>query len=706
MEDQNQKQQQKIKNSILSRVRALYIAFFILSICILVRILWIQFDTKSTQRKSQSIQYSFRSEVLEATRGNILSSDERLLATSIPYYEIRMDMKAKGLDSLYFIENVGALARKLAEYLKDKPATQYESELRRAMVKGDGYHRVTFKKVNFLELQDLKQFPIFSLGPNKGGFLAVEIGRRVQPHGALASRTIGFVNQDGKAVGIEGGFNEYLRGIDGITMMQKVSGSFWIPIASPLNIEPVNGMDIVTTLDIEIQDITQTALRNRLAEVEGTWGTVAVMEVATGHIKAIANATRLPNGQIVEDYNYAVGMSLEPGSTMKIATLITLLEDAKMTLSTMINTENGSKVVVGADRVTDTRSGGYGTISLEDVFIHSSNVGFAKAVYSKYASNPGRYSQALAHLGLDKELGLQIAGEARPQIKFPGKRGWDGMTLPKMAYGYALRITPLQILTLCNAVANNGKMIKPLFVKELRQYGQTIETYSAVELIPQIASLKTIADVQRAMMGVVDRGTGKSLKSSMYSVAAKTGTAQIALDNRGYMDNGGRHYLGSVVGYFPADKPRYSIVIAIRTYHRAGSSLPYYGGALAAPLFKTIADNIFTKSSDFQAPLIPVNQPISTALTASISTPSQLKSTLDQLHLSGYQIPPQATSVKLDSGRIVPIEPLIGSIKGMTLADAVTILESKGYTVEALGRGRVVEQQLDSITNVIRLILK
>lgn len=686
---------QEVLKGILAKVKILYIIFGSICIAIFARIIWIQTGTNSDQLRTQAVDYSFRNDVLEATRGNILSDDERILATSIPFYEIRMDMVARGLDSAYFYENVDKLAASLSGFFKDKSAEQYQKGLIEAKRNANAFYRINSRKVNYLELQQIKKFPIFERGQNKGGFIAIESGRRVQPYGKLASRSIGFVNTTGIRVGIEGGFEQYLRGTDGVTMMQKISGNFWIPVSSPTNIEPVNGMDVVTTINIELQDFVQTALGQRLLDVSADWGTVVVMETTTGHVKAIANATRLKTGQIVEDYNYAIGMSMEPGSTFKLAPLLALLDDAGMPIDEIVET-GGGRAQIGPVTVVDATRYGYGTQTLQGIFEHSSNIGFAKAINKYYGREPGRYVDFINKLGLGKELGLQIAGEARPVVKHPkNKFGWDGMTLTMMSYGYAVRVTPMQTLTLYNAVANSGVMVKPQFVKELRQHGMTLETYKTDTIIPRIASEKTIRLARQSLEGVITNGTAKSLKNPFYLVGAKTGTAQIAMGNRGYRDNGGRHYLGSIVGYFPADRPQYTIMIAIKTFTRDGSGGVYYGGALSAPLFKAIADQIYHTSYQFVEPITAGNTPQINKLPVKSGDETKLRELLTELRLT-----PKIDTVG------TPVEKSAWDVTGMTFIDAVSKLERQGYRVSAYGRGTVYAQKRDSLEDKIIIYLK
>lgn len=665
-----QPKQPDIKTSILSRVSLLYLIFFCICVAIIVKIVWIQVGTDSSELKGQSIQYSYRSEVIPATRGNILSCDGRTLSTTIPLYEIRMDMNARGLVDSVFRRDVGPLAQRLAEFFGDATPDIYKAELNRARTERRGYYLVNKRKINYLELQQVRQFPLFCLGPNRGGFLAVEVPRRVQPHGELASRAIGFVNSNGVKVGIEGSFDNKLRGVDGITIKQKISGSFWVPISSPLNIDAEPGVDVRTTIDIEIQDIAQTALRERLREVNANWGTVVVMEVATGHVKALANATYdKKSDRVIEDYNYALGMSLEPGSTFKLMGLMAVLDKCNGSLNTMIDTEGGV-VNIGKAKVVDTRSGGYGVISLREVFEHSSNIGMAKIINKYYASNPAKFIDYLHELQLDRPLGLQIAGEADPVIYHPGDKSWNGTTLTMMAYGYALRLTPMQIATIYNAVANGGRMVKPLFVTDLLRNGVIVEHYPTQVMDTMICSKRALDGVKQALRGVVIRGTARSLETPLYQISAKTGTAQIAVGNKGYYANGGRHYFGSIAGFFPSDKPRYTIFIGIKTFHSDGSGDIYYGGALTSPLFETISSRIYTSKYNFLKPIGAV--PFS--------------------RFRGSGVGQELSSFDADS-----VGGEFGRVYGMGQVDALRLLERQGFVVSSVGRGRVSRVEVDSV---------
>lgn len=695
-------QRSPIKEAILRRVKVLYVLFLLLGLAVLGRVIWLQAGSEGKALRDLSDKYSYRTEVVEGARGNIYSDDGRLLATSIPYYELRMDMAAGGLTTELFNANVDSLSLCLAQFFGDKPSTEYKTELVRAHNEKKRYHLISRRKVDFLELQTLKKFPLFRLGPNRGGFLAIENNRRVNPHGELARRTIGFVNQSGVKLGIEGGFDDYLKGQPGRTLKQKISGNFWTPIASDQNIDPVDGYDVVTTLNIEMQDMVQSALREWIAQAEADWGCVAVMEVQTGEIKALSNITRRSDGSLVEDYNYAIGMSMEPGSTFKLAALIALLDDAHMPLSATFDTEGG-RTQIGPVKVVDSHFGD-GVLSLQQIFEKSSNVGMAKAVNRAYASQPAKFVNAINKLGIHKPLELQLAGEARPLVKHPAmKNGWDGTTLTMMSYGYALRVAPIHTLTLYNAIANDGMMVKPMFVRELRQYDRTVRSFPTDTLSRAICSQATLRGVQRALEGVVINGTGKMLRNPKYRIAAKTGTAQVAIGRHGYTNSaGGRHYLGSMAGYLPADKPRYSIIVALKTYHPAGSKNPYYGGSLAGPLFKTVADRVYAMNYNLTNRVVPRALAFGPEIKALPGPSAQLGELLKGLNVAGAPKLPYEGTVAIDSGgRVVvpapmPVTAGVPDLRGLTLGEALEISESVGLRPKFAGMGVVQAQSLEA----------
>ncbi len=546
------------------------------------KILYLQYGPKGPALRNKGTTITYERVKLEADRGDVLACDGRILATCpFAMYEVRMDFAANGLIDSVFLRDVDSLAGSLSSFFGDKSKGAYKLMLVNAFRnrKKNRYTLISPRRVNHLEIKQIAKFPLFRLGQNRSGFIARQINKRMLPHGRMAARTIGMVNEAGTRLGIEGAFDSVLRGIDGSVMMQRVSGSFRVPVPDEMNVDPVDGIDVVTTLDVDIQDVAEKALRDQLIAMQADWGTAILMEVATGEIRAMANLTRYSDERVVEDFNYAIGMNLEPGSTEKLASLITLLDDAGASLDETYDTGDG-RIVIGRAKVVDSHA--CGLLTLKGVFEKSSNVGFAMAVSQYYRDDPKRFVDHLCKMGLDQPLGLQIAGEQKPVIRKPGDKWWDGTTLTMMSYGYALRLTPLKTLTFYNAVANGGKMVSPLLVKELRQYGQTLRTFGARTMVSSIASRETLEEVREAMRGVVEEGTARRMRSRYYSVGGKTGTAQIAMGRSGYTDrNGGRHYLGTFVGYFPEDDPKYSCLVAVKTYNATGHRRYYYGGTVA-----------------------------------------------------------------------------------------------------------------------------
>jgi len=469
----------------------------------------------------------------------------------------------------------------------------------------------------------------------------------------------------------------------------------------------VNGIDVVTTLDIDLQDVAEAALRSQLSAGGADWGTVVLMECATGEIRAMANLTRKADGSIIEDYNYAVGMNLEPGSTFKLASLVTLLDDGGMELNHQIDTGNGTAKISGV-QVTDSHKGG-GVLTLKEIFEESSNVGFAKAVNELYAGKPSRFTSHLSEMGFDKPLELQIEGEPSPVLRTPGKSGWDGGTLTRMAYGYTMEITPLHTLAFYNAIANDGCMMRPLLVRELRQYGQTVRTYPTEVINSAVCSRRTLAKVRECLEGVVERGTAIVLSNDLYKVAAKTGTAQIALAKAvpgakaGYTDaSGGLHYLATIVGYFPADNPRYSMIVCMKRYWRPGSSGTYFGAGLAGPVFRAVADRVYAREISWQ-------QTVDKQPRCESSLPALKGGSVKEIRRVADKLSVPLRDAKAEKWAVVRADSLgtelsgvplqagvVPQVKGMGLKEAIYLLEKSGLKVNFSGKGRVLAQSLQA----------
>ncbi|MBQ0117441.1 MAG: transpeptidase family protein [Flavobacterium sp.] len=543
---------------------------------------WIQGDEFRKIAQERTV----RDEGVPANRGNVYSADGSLLATSIPDYTIRFDAVAPKVEN--FESNVRKLSDSLA-LMFGNHASEWESRFRRARATKNRYMLVS-KNLSYTEYVRVKNFPLFNLGANKGGIIIEQETIREHPIGKIAERTIGYqrIDEDGKIirVGIEGAFNDYLKGVDGKQLMQKIAKNQWKPISAFNQIEPQDGYDIVSTIDVYIQDIAHHALLKQLEKYQADHGCVIVMETETGEIKAISNLGRNPNGVYYERMNYAVGESHEPGSTFKLMDMIALLDDKKADTTKIYDTNNGVVTYRGR-KVKDSNGKGYGKISLGRGFELSSNTVLVQAVYDAYKDNPWQFVNRVNDMGLNKPLGLPIIGEGKPKIPQPSDKDWSPISLPWMAFGYGLSITPLQTLTLYNAVANNGEMVRPIFVKEIKNWNKTVKRFEKEIIHPKICSDEALVQIKQLLERAVKYGTGKKLYSPNFSMAGKTGTAQVNY-NKG---DGEMYYASSFAGFFPADHPKYSCVVVV---HKPNVAKGFYGGDVAGPVFKRIAQKIYT----------------------------------------------------------------------------------------------------------------
>jgi len=528
-----------------------------------------------------------RNVVLEPSRGNIYAADGNILATSISRFELYWD--AVTPTEYLFNSFKKTLADSLSIVLS-KPANQILIELEKARKQKNRYWLVA-KGLSFSEYKRFKKFPIFNENVYRGGLIVEQEIKREHPLGKVAERTIGYELQDKNGayfrVGLEGAFSEYLRGDYGLRLKQKIANGQWKPISDSNEKEPTEGFDLHTTIDVNIQDIAHNALLAQLEKYEADHGTVVVMEVATGAIKAIANLGRTEAGNYFEKLNYAVGEAHEPGSTFKLMGMIAALEDNYINENSIVETGNGELNFYGKYKVKDSKKGGYGTLTAAKAFEVSSNVGLVKIVYDHYKDNPKQFVDRLYNMGLNKPLGLSILGEGIPKIPYPSDPDWDGLDLPWMAYGYGVSITPLQTLAFYNAIANGGELVKPRFLNQISNLGNTpTKIFSKQVLNPSICSQETLEKVQQMMFNVVDKkwGTAHSIKDPLLSMAGKTGTCQVDYTT------GNIQYISSFVGYYPVEKPMYSCIVVI---HKPNKAKGYYGATVAAPVFKKIAKKIF-----------------------------------------------------------------------------------------------------------------
>lgn len=686
-----------IKKDILWRVGLIYISVFGFAVLVAAKVVYLQF-INDDEYKAIAQETRIKNLEIEPHRGDILASDMRLLASSVPYYEVRMDFKAPALKrNNFFLENVDSLAWSLSRLFNDKSSADYKAELMAAWNAGKRYYPIK-KKVNYLELKELKTFPIFRKGRYGGGVQFVQENVRRRPHNDLAARTIGYTSKStrGNIVGIEGAYDTYLAGRTGLKRMQKIAGNDWMPVDGENEVEPKDGSSVVTTIDIDLQDVAEKALKRQLELHQAHHGTAVLMEVATGEVKAIANLT-LVNGRYKEVYNYAIGESTEPGSTFKLPALMAALEDGYVDIDDSIDTENG-RIKYYDLQITDESyyDGGYGEISVKEVFEKSSNVGMAKIITSSYRNDPHRFIQRLYGMGLNDKLGIEILGEGQPLIRNPGDELWSGVSLASMSYGYEVQLTPLQILAFYNAIANNGVLVKPKFVKEIRHHGKLEKTYPTEILNPSICSKNTLKMARELMVGVVEEGTARNLKNSHLKIAGKTGTTQIHNKKYGYKMGANMSYQASFCGYFPAHNPKFSCIVVVNS----PSGSVYYGNQVAGPVFLEIANKVYATSIELQAAVNSEGSTLQIPYSKN-GYKSQIEHVLKSLHIPFEETPEAKTWVltnkkddRIELTEKKTIENLMPNLVSMGLKDALFLLENMGLEVTVKGRGSIRKQSI------------
>lgn len=674
-----------IKKSILIRVRIAFLGVVIFAVCIAAKVGHIQVvEGKEWAKMGEEISFVYRK--IKATRGNIYSDNGSLLATSLPFYKVAMDPTL--CNGEVFRRGVDSLAMLLARFYQDRSATDYKRLLVDARAAGRHYIMLNRKQINYLEKKEMTQWPIFREGRYKGGVIFEKRDLRYRPFHNLARRTIGFINDDDKGAGLEFSFEKHLAGNDGEALFQKIAGSTWKPVYDAQGSKAVDGLDIHTTIDINLQDVAETSLHRAMQMHQADEGTVVVMEVATGHIKAVSNLSAVEGGYS-EHFNHAVGGSIEPGSTFKLVTLMALLEDTNIDLTDSIETGRGEYLFYNR-KVRDHHEGGFGKISVQQSFELSSNVAMAKLVDKHFGLQPEKFLRHVERVYFTKPLGLQITGESVPKIKRPTDKGWSGITLPWMAYGYGFEVSPLHTLALYNAVANDGKMIKPLFVTAIRKADQEVQTFESEVLCNSICSDKTLRQLRLLLEGVVDRGTAQNLKNTHYRIAGKTGTAQI-LENGRYE----KKYVTSFVGYFPAHQPKYTCLVLIKN----PKGWQQYGNNVAGPVFKDIADNIYARDIDLHQAM-DKKRLLDPGVLPTIRAGFQEELTVlaNELGISTHSTTEEEWVRAVRNGNSVtwkknPVqENRVPDVTGMTFRDALYILEKSGLEVGYQGIGRVAQQ--------------
>ncbi|HCE55069.1 MAG TPA: penicillin-binding protein [Lutibacter sp.] len=640
------------KKGILNKLYVVFVLITLFLAAIILRLTDIQFADGEKYR-DMSEQLTLKNDTIFANRGNVFSADGSLLATSMSQYEIRMD--AYTVEAEEFEANIRSLSVELSKML-GKPAREWENKIRKARLNKNRYLFIT-RKLGYNEYVKIKSFPIFNLGMYKGGFIAEQSTVRAHPLGKVAERTIGYDDYRG-APGIEGAYREYLNGKFGWRLKQKIAKGQWKPINDANEKEPVDGKDIVTTIDINIQDIAHHSLLRQLEFYEADHGCVVVMETKTGEIKAISNLGKNANGNYYERLNYAIGESNEPGSAFKVMSMVVALETKAIDTGTIVDTGGGRYVIHGR-AINDSRKGGYGKISAARALEVSSNIGFARLINENFSKNPEKFINALRGMHLNDKLGLPIKGEGLPEIPGPGDKKWSKNALPSIAYGYNISLTPLQILTFYNAIANNGEMVKPKFIKEIRSWdNQHLESFDKEVIDPAICSKETIDKMQEMLKNVVVHGTGRKLYAENFSMAGKTGTARTEYWMDDWETN--RRYISSFTGYFPAENPKYSCIVVI---HKPKAQTGYYGADVSGPVFKDIAQKIYLSKSE-------INK---------IENKTPDFKSIENDYNAYFTI----ANKEIDT---------IPNVKGMAGMDAISLLENLGLKVSYVGKGKVAEQ--------------
>ena len=690
-----------VKKDILWRVYLCFLCMVILCVFVLGRAIYIQTaQGKYWVGMSDSLQ--IKSQPIIAERGTIYSEDGNMLSTSVPVFDIYVDFAAEGLrekQGKRFKDNIDSLSYCLSTLFADKTSDEYKKQLQQAYQEKDRYY-ILKKKMTFDQYLLLRNFPLVRLGRNKSGFIIDPKDKRINPYVLLANRTIGLSRQNlSKNVGLELTYDSLLRGTTGQRLMRYVAGAY-MPVEGS-ELDPVNGKDIITTLDTYIQDITEGALMRMLDSNNSVHGTAIVMETATGKIKAIANLGKQPDGTYIEDFNYGIGKTTEPGSVFKLATLMSLLEDKYVDLNTVVDCEGGVKSFFGL-RIKDSHLGTHQT-TVKEAFAASSNVAFAKLAFQYYQSEPQKFYDHLHKMRLDTYTGVDIvATSGFPLIKKVKK--WGATTIPYMAHGYEELVTPLHMLTLYNAVANNGKLMRPYLVSEIQDYGVPVKKILPQVLDPQVCSPATIAMLQEALLEVVEspHGTGRALKDSTYKIAGKTGTAVTALDNRGY-NKGAKIYQASFIGYFPADAPKYTMAVVIQN---SRESRLVYGAAVSGTVFKEISDKLYARyltTPTYNTALVK-----DSLLNKAMGLKNDMRSILGYMSIPFYD---SAQSGKWRNIQLVQNTAIMNNtvntvsnkttpdVAGMGLKDAVYILENQGLKISLQGKGKVISQSIAAGTN-------
>ncbi|MBS1599246.1 MAG: transpeptidase family protein [Bacteroidetes bacterium] len=688
-----------LKRDILWRVYMCFLGIVLIGLFVLGKAFYIQRVQGNYWRGlSDSLHQKFVA--LNAERGTIYSEDGNMLSTSIPYFNIYIDFGADGLrekNGKRFKENVDSLSICLANLFKDQNAVAYKRELLQGYRNSDRYYLLQ-KNLSFEQYKTLRSFPLVKLGRNKSGFITEVNSKRLNPFGLLANRTIGLARANAQCVGLERTYDTLLKGENGSRLVRYMAAGTYIPVEG-YEIEPENGKDVLTTINVNIQDIAENALLKMLIENECEHGTAIVMETSTGKIRAMANLGRQSDGSYWEDLNYAIHAT-EPGSTFKLATMLSLLEDKEVKLTDHVNLENGQWNINRRTVYDAEKHPGEQDVTVKKAFEVSSNVGMAKLVTNNYSKDPQQFIDRLKKLHLNQVTGVDLAGETQPIVKTPKSKTWSATTLPWMAFGYEVLVSPLQTLTLYNAIANNGTMLKPYLVDNIQSGGRVEKQNKPVVITEKICSEKTLRDLKECVEGVCIEGTAKTLfKNSLYKVAGKTGTALVANGSRGYADH---IYQSSFVGYFPADHPQYTCIVVIKNKPFAKKFL---GASVAGPVFKEVSDKLMSlETNQDKVMMAAINETMRKKDSAQYYYSGKTK---DIKHvMQELQVTYKDSTTKADWAKMYPSnyeavlneksidQKMVPDVKGMGLKDALSLLEERNIKVVAKGIGKVKQQSI------------
>ena len=674
----------------LIRLYSVYFLVLFMGLGIVVQIFYLQIF-KGEQLKSDANKQIFISKKVMAPRGNIYASNEQKtsLALSVPRYKVFVDLVT--IREQDFMENISNLSDSLSVLLARKTSNEWKSELEAQRLDSNRYFFIA-RGLRNDQIERLRKFPIFNLGKYRGGCIILKSNQRVKPYGMLANRTVGYaVENDGKKsilVGIEGAFNEYLKGQNGQMLMEKIRGNEWKPVDDELSIEPVPGSDVYTSIDVNIQDVAESALLKQLREQKAQKGCAVLMEVKTGFVKAIANLSFDPKTETYfEAQNHAVGLASEPGSTFKLASLLVALEQGKVEITDSVDMTGRYEFY--DNYLTD---GGkiYGRNTVKDAFEKSSNV-ISQIIYDNYKTEPQEFIDGLKEIGIHQKLGLSILGEGVPLIKESSDPTFTGITLPWMSIGYELKMTPLQTLALYNAVANEGTLLQPQFVKYIKKGSEIQKEYKPRILNASICSKSTLRDLKVMLEGVVERGTAKNIKARGFSIAGKTGTSKIAQGSKGY----GNKYQASFCGYFPSKDPVYSCIVVVQ-----GPTKNIFGSVVSGTVFKEIADKVYAQ--EFQNENIVLKDTLNRypysrsgdKMSFLVASENMRIPVEDLTNESNEWI---STRTGKDAIKIIHKKTqkgLVPNVVGMGLIDATYMLEKYGLFVQPVGSGIVREQSI------------